>query len=109
MSYSRWGGSRWFTFWAGQDQSTENRDSAYFEISMIAAFTAGELRADIEGCLTDAATKEGKGCLPDDATERLRGYLGKALKVSDAERDELRGYMKEFLADINRCYPEEPQ
>jgi len=95
MSYSRWGSSRWYTFWAGQDIATENRDTAIFRICCGAIFTAAELRADMESCLTRAVAQE-------------RNLMSGEKPVSDEEREELRGYMTEFLADIDEAFPATP-
>lgn len=91
MSYSRWGGSRWYTFWAGQDSATENRETAFFVICPIARFTAAELRADIEQCLNTTCAEEREHGDPD---------------IPDDDREELRGYMLEFLTDVDEKYPE---
>ncbi len=91
MSYSRWGESRWYTFWACQDDATENRDTAIFEICAGVSFTATELRADIKTCVDLAITKE-----------RTRS----GSSVPDEERQELQGYMADFLADVDEVYPE---
>jgi len=90
MAYSRWGSSRWYTFWAGQDIATENRDTARFKVGFVAAFTAAELQSDIEHCLTIVMEKE---------ESQFRSL------VSDEEREELRGYMLKFLADVDKAYP----
>ena len=87
MAYSRWGGSFWYTYWACQDEATENRDTALFEISCVATFTAAELRADMESCL-------------------CRARLASTPKLSISQLEELRSYMKTFLADVDRWYPE---
>lgn len=84
MSYSRWSGSRWYTFWACQD-GRETRDSALFEICTVATFTAAELRDDIEACVSKAKEKEAASTL---------------CPVTDNECAELRGYMEEFLAEV---------
>lgn len=91
MAYSRWLGSRWYTFWACQDDATENRDTAIFEICTSLSFLAREIRADIEACLDRAVAteREGSGC-----------------SVSDEERTELKSYILEFLADVDKAYPE---
>lgn len=86
MAYSRWGGSMWHTYWACQDEKTENRETVLFEICGIATFTAAELRADEDGCLEQARLAESP-CDADDL-------------------EELRGYMHEFLRDVDRAYPE---
>jgi len=91
MSFSRWGCSRWYSFWACQEDGKENRDTALFEICDCRTFTAKELRADIEACLTEAARAE---------------VMSVVISVSDADREELRGYMLEFLAAVDRKYPD---
>ncbi len=92
MSYSRWGASRWYTFWACQDGATEDRDTAIFECCPVPTFTAAELRANIEKCLDAACDEEErKDSVPD---------------ISDDDREELRGYMSEFLAEVDQAYPE---
>ena len=93
VSYSRWGGSRWYTFWACQDDDTENRDSAIFEICAVASFTAKELREDIERCIARAVETE----------------LILFAPVDSAEKEELREYMQEFLRDVDREYPEKTE
>lgn len=87
ISDSRWGSSRWHTFWVAQDAETHNRDTALFEISGVATFTAAELRADMRYCLADVVT------------------LSLPSPVSLAETEELRRYMVEFLADVDEAYP----
>ncbi len=87
MSYSRWGASRWYTFWANQEN--ENRDTALFEACPVAEFTAAELRADIQQCI-------------DVAKQAEQTRFG---DVSSEECEELRGYMTEFLADVDAAYP----
>lgn len=92
MSYSRWGASRWYTFWACQDERTENRETARFMVCPFASFTAAELRADIEGCLDRAMQAEAAEV--DEITP----------PVTEADREELRGYMLAFLADVDTKY-----
>jgi len=58
----------------------------------VVSFTATELREDIDQCIDTAVTKEEK---------RFSGFGD----VTQAERDELRKYMTEFLADVDRTYP----
>jgi len=91
MSYSRWGHSRWYTFWACQRDETENRDTAIFEICPVVSFTAFELRGDMDDCLKEAK----------DAEERRYPR-----PVTDAELTELKAYMQEFLSDVDEQYPQ---
>jgi len=87
MSYSRWGQSKWYTYWMCQDPTTENRETAIFNICAIASFTAKQLRTDIKQCLNVAMNKE----------------FGDSIRV--AEREELRGYIEEFLTAVDEKYP----
>lgn len=85
MSYSRWGSrgsGHWFTFWTSQDEETENRDTAIFDICSVKSFTAKELRDDLDGCMD-------------------------VIKGIDVEGDteELKVYCREFLEDVNEEYP----
>lgn len=90
MSYSRWGASRWYTYWACQDKETENRETAIFQVCPAASFTAAELRRNLDMCVSTVINSEPIG---------THGH------VTDAERDELAGYMYEFLADVKEAYP----
>ena len=86
MSYSRWGSrgsGHWYTYWCVQDESTENRETAIFDVYSVCSFTAGELRNDMDSC------------------------MAKAKELSpDGDTDELLIYANEFLADINESHPE---
>ena len=89
MSYSRYSGSVWYTFWAVAPYGVaEDRDNALFEICEVLQVTAGQIRQDV-----DAAVKlvvDSPYCPfigPDDVAE-------------------LRAYMLEFLADVDKKYPE---
>ena len=87
MSYSRWSNSDWYTFWCCQDDKTENRDTALFEIMCVATFTAKELRQDVESCLDQA-------CDPN-------------IHLGPVSREQLEGFVVEFLADVDAKYPRE--
>lgn len=92
MAYSRFGESVWYTFWACPlDGVVEDRETMAFEVCCVARFTAAELRADMEACITKASEH---ACQWDPFTP------------TDEEREELRGYMREFLADVDTEYPE---
>ena len=85
MSYSRWIGSTWYTFWSAQNDETENRDTARFEICAVHNFSAKEIRDDMDRCI--------------DTIKQLQE------NVSERELDELRVYMFRFLNDVNEEYP----
>jgi len=87
MAYSRWGASRWYTYWACQDKATENRDTALFEVNCLHYFSAAELRRDIDGCIDKAAAGDEGG------------------DVTDGDREELRQYVRMFLEEVDKAYP----
>ena len=78
MSYSRWLGSHWYTFYLARD--TYERDEQCFEICSVHTFTYKELTTDIKACL-----------------KRIRELDPEA---TNKEINELRGYMQEFICDV---------
>ena len=87
MSYSRWLNSDWYTFWCCQDDATENRDTALFEIMCVATFTAKQLRDNLGACMDQACAASGHDRPPN--------------------REELEGFVAEFLSDVDAKYPRE--
>lgn len=89
MAYSRWLGSRWYTYWRVQPQgSVETRDNAIFEVCGVESFTAAALREDIDKCL--------------EATRFACGASEVASEPpTDEEMEELRSYMLAFLEDVD--------
>ena len=87
MSYSRYVSSIWYTYWLCQAKETENRQTVLFMISGVAAFTAQQLRDNIERCLNVAMKHN--------------------LSGRDGDKEELRTYMLEFLTDVDKAYPKE--
>jgi len=85
MSYSRWGNSCWYTFWAASYAVVETRDNALFEICGSTAFTAKELRENLQSCL--------------DKVKVLTG-------CNEEELKELTCYIERFLNDVDKEYPE---
>lgn len=84
MAYSRWVTSDWYTFWCAHPRnSRETRLTAIFEICGVCQFTAKQLRDNIDECVKEA------------------------MEITDYEYDEeeLKGYMKAFLADVDEKYP----
>ena len=87
MSYSRWTNSDWYTIWLVQDDETENRDTALFQIVCCATFTAKQLREDLKSCLD-------KACDPSQYDRPV-------------SRSQLEGFVAEFLKDVDAEYPRE--
>ena len=82
MSYSRWGNSYWYTFWLSQEE--EDYDTATFCICCVADFEAKQLREDFDGCIASIRSID--------------------KNVSNEEINELRGYIREFLEDVDSTY-----
>ena len=85
MSYSRWSDSQWYTYWSSH--SNNHRRGQIFCICSVADFTSGQICDDIESCLDTAIEKY------------LADY--KATQSISAAREELRGYMVQFIKDVN--------
>ena len=84
MSYSRWSNSYWYTFWHVPDDKTkENRDNAKFTICTFGSYSAAQLRNKLDRCLHFVKCKE-----PDGNIEELKGYVA------------------QFLADVDKEYPD---
>ena len=86
MSYSRWGSSRWYTFWCASD--AKKRADEVFDICAEKSFTYGELLEDIDSCIEVIRSGD--------------------KKCTEAELEELKGYMENFIADIQEKYPKTP-
>lgn len=79
MAYSRWTNSRWYTIYLASGQKEKSKQIFY--IFGVTHFTYAQLMENLEGCLQDTANK----C--DSIPEHK-------------ELEELRGYMCEFLKDV---------
>ncbi len=120
MAYSRWIESRFYTFWCILEKDTENiADNQCFELCDIPKshkFTYKELKEDLEGCLDiicDFYSKEQTGTILD-LTDPLSfdfsrinewKYVERTFQpypVTEEERSELKGYMLEFIEDVER-------
>ena len=91
MSYSRWGSrgsGYWYTYWhVHPSNEEETRDTALFDICTICMFVAKDLRDDIESCINVVAHTD-----PQAGSDKL---------------EELKGYMLEFLEDVDKEYSKE--
>jgi len=76
MSYSRWSNSVWYTYWSAQ--SGDTRDTQVFQVCGERSFTYKELKESLDACAE---------CFS------VNGYNDKAI-------EELKGYMREFIRDV---------
>lgn len=92
MSYSRWSNSRFYTYWRCNGKQEDIRDNQVLDVDCEHVFTYPELKADIEKCLDIAATP---------TYNKLN--LGWQVPIEKL-REELRGYMNEFIHDMENVY-----
>lgn len=76
MSYSRWSNSVWYTYWSAK--SGDTRDTQVFTVCWEKDFTYKELKENLDACAECFFAK---------------GYRDKNI-------EELKGYMKEFIEDV---------
>jgi len=105
MSYSRWHNSYWYTFWQYQEEP-EDRDTAIFSICCVVSFTAKELRDDIDACIEIV-----KGMVETKLEENPKDMEYEFDREDGVEPDyeELKGYMKRFLRDVDEEFPKEKE
>lgn len=119
MAYSRFTGSHWYTYWEVMDDSeftfptVKRKNSETFRIRNFPAvsFTYAELVADIDACLLHVGNfyskpQEGSMLKFNDET----GYVEPELitypadPATEEELQELKGYMQEFISDVDSHY-----
>lgn len=84
MSYSRWSNSRWYTFWTVSDGGAQTMDGQTLDVDCAAKATYGEMAGDFRGTLDRLVAEADDEHAPSTA----------------AEREELAGYMRAFMADV---------
>ena len=108
MSYSRWSNSIWYTYWSAS--SKEGKDNQVFEICDLGcshSFTYKQLKEDIDSCLEIVAVEDAKekeisllSGFDEDKEPIYNNVTSKGRKQSPQQMDELRGYMQEFMEDV---------
>lgn len=83
MSYSRWGNSIWYTYWA--QGSTDKKEDQVFNIQGMTNFTYNQIQYDLDKCLATV----------DQYAQFTRDEI-----------QELKGYMSMFVQDMDRFYAE---
>ena len=90
MSYSRWSNSSWYTFWSSTPENTPMEDQE-FCVDCELHFSYKSLKKDMDKCINNVRSHyEFK--MDEDNENR----------PSDAEYDELKGYMLEFIQDVEK-------
>ena len=88
MAYSRWGSSRWYTYWVAQ--SSEVRDPV-FRVHTVGDATYNDMVMDFEKVLG-----------------KFVGQASKNTPVLDWEKRELAEYMYRFMDDVKRSQADNP-
>lgn len=88
MSYSRWGNSRWYSYWRIQADGVP-RDKQEFAVDTLftmGRITYGDMKADFESAV---------GRFVKDQIEQEPDFAPDAEEVA-----ELKGYMREFMCGV---------
>ncbi len=110
MSYSRWMNSRFYTYWTGINDVKEEQVFKVQETGPGLSFTYRELVEDLNNCLlqvrnyynTEHSGKILEGW--DNGEPVYRDIAIEPNPVSIRELEELKGYMKEFVKDMDKEY-----
>jgi hypothetical protein len=96
MSYSRWINSFWYTYWAcPAEEYKDSRDAQRFDICGIKSYTYKELKDDLDGCIEGL-----KAYMKENGPKQDKKYTFVPETATDEEFEELKGYMKEFMRDV---------
>lgn len=111
MSYSRWGNSRWYTFWTASSGKT--KDEQYLEVMIDhdrgSNFSYKQLKGNMDSCIdevmkkcaTESKWRAIKGVNEDESTPFIyEDLIDPPSPATQDESDELRKYMKYFIADV---------
>tara|TARA_R110000824_G_scaffold89748_4_gene219783 strand:+ start:1735 stop:2094 length:360 start_codon:yes stop_codon:yes gene_type:complete len=117
MSYSRWGTSFWYTFRAAKAGKKTNMLDEVFAICDIAQdieFTYLEIKGNINGCLWAVKEQYAMAHESEEWTNVTRDKKGKLhIEYGDAiypgvdvtpHLEELKGYMEQFIKDVEEDY-----
>jgi hypothetical protein len=93
VSYSRWGNSVWYTYWA--TSGPKDVEGQIFIVAGVGSATYGVMKQDFDGVLEKFVTK----ALDPQVFATLKD-------VTDTQREELSRYMKLFMHDVEDEYLE---
>ena len=110
MSYSRWGNSFWYTYWANSENK-HDKNEQLFEICDMAGplnFKYSEIKQDIDRCLEVVQTfykkeKEVEYIIPNDHSKSTK-VKTKSYSLNEETLEELRSYMLRFLEDVDNTF-----
>lgn len=111
MSYSRWGSSRFYTFWGGHNDVKEDQlFCIMLSLGKEIHFTYSELKLNIENCLDRTAELAAKAVewkmrtqiIPP--SEETTDEIDESDPFLDGDREELTEYMIEFINDMDEYF-----
>ena len=98
MSYSRWTNSLWYTYWLAGD--VDSKEDEMFDICTVKILKYSEMKDNIYGAIASV-----RQAIIDDKMDPE--YKKKLL--SDEALEELRGYMEQFISDVDEEYKKREQ
>lgn len=116
MSYSRWSNSIWYTYWSSS--SGDDKDSQVFSICDLSCpvdFTYKQLKESVDSCIKQVCDLNATPHTGKILSDIVRGENGEIDMIyedieyqpryfSDKELQELKGYMEDFIADVDKEY-----
>ncbi|MBC8298026.1 MAG: hypothetical protein H8E55_19810 [Pelagibacterales bacterium] len=107
MSYSRWGNSKFYTYWASADSNIGQKQQFHIqEVGPSLTFTFAKLYADLEGCLDKVEefySKERKASYlsnGDLVNPEYKDTILPPQPIKKEDREELALYMLKFIEDV---------
>lgn len=95
MSYSRWGTSTWYTYWATSGPKEMN--GQVFVVAGVGTMTYGMMKNAFDEALLGIVLR----------AESPEVFASVKDGVTTAQREELAAYMRLFMADVEHEYSEE--
>lgn len=96
MSYSRWSNSRWYTYWHAID--SKYADEQILSVDCDFTFSYLELKEDVEACIQRVRDEYKKREELETFDLHLEDCTWSI--TTEAEFQELKGYMLEFVNDV---------
>jgi hypothetical protein len=111
MSYSRWGSGpgsgKFYVFWCSS--SAKRKENEVLSICLVKDFTYKQLKNNIYKCLGEVYNDYRKNAEERDIFNIVLNYLqfdDFSLFPTVEEMEELKGYMLEFIRDVDQDYSE---
>jgi hypothetical protein len=101
MSYSRWGNSVFYTYWAISDSN--ERDGQIFDICGVKSYTYREIKEfGLDGIIENLKEFICECNKPENKDKGENIFVPG--EYTDEEYEELKGYIREFMKDVEDEY-----